>query len=151
LEGCRGWRVARLWVFVLLEPYLQDEDWNGLDAFVGITNYSVQFHQTVFHGFLQSLFDFLVNRIHIFKPHQLRFSAAPNKRLIGGIQNIEDILENGLEFDQDLLPMFLLLLLELADIIGLLLIDANQQLRGNLLALHFDLLGVGLEHLQLAV
>lgn len=47
--------------------------------------------------------------------------------------------------------MLFLLLLELADHIGLLLINADEQFGGNLLALHLDLLRVGLEHLEFAV
>ena len=111
----------------------------------------VETHERALERLLECLLDLVVDLDEVLEPHVLDLGLLVVEGLVGLTEDLADVLDQGLQLEGDVLPILLLLFLELGQGVLLLLVDLDELLLGDLLALVEDLLGVGLEHLQLGL
>ena len=150
-EAAGGGAVGQLGRVVALEDGGDLEDGGGLDVLLGVAYDDVKVDEAVLDALLEGLLDLAVNVLDVDEPELLGVPAASREQLVGPAENVGNLLQDGLQLLLNVLAMLLLLVGELLDLVGVLLVDLQEQLGCDLLALLVDAVSVGLELLQLVV
>ena len=132
---------------VVLELDAQLKDRNGVDLI--ITYDLLEIEKRILDCLLEALLDLRVDLLDVAEPHLLDFQPIKDEGFIGLAQDALDVIEGGLQFRVHVTAVLLLLGLEHLVIVRLLAIDVDEYTLRDLIALQFDSLRIGLEHLQL--
>lgn len=107
---------------ISLQNGTNDENWNGLNVLVLITNDHIKLNQTVLDTFFQGFLNFPIHILDILKPERLRLFPSIWEQFVTVGKDLTDFFKNIIELNLDLLSVLLLFLLKLSNQVAFLLV-----------------------------
>lgn len=119
----RSWLVSKSWRIIPLQNSTDNENGNGLNVLVLVSDHHIKLNKTVLDAFLKGFFNLFVHILDVLEPVSLGLLLASRKEFVTINKNLTNLSENVVQLDFDFFSVFLLLLFKLRNQVTFLLVN----------------------------